>query len=572
MDDYDLRSCFLPDLSGLHLRIFQFQQLLRQHLPELSDHLESLQVEAVYLSQWFLSFFATTCPLNTLFRIYDMIFAEGASETVMRVAMSLMKRNEGKLLGFTEFEDVMQLLLSRNLWDTYHGNADELVDESVSLSALVIRASLDRLEASFREAQNEECAMRAGFFPEVQAAASRFLGRMWTPSPSNHSKSASLSPGFVPLRPTSLLRRSTSKQSFSSTSDSVDRVFASPNSTNSTREADISTIPQGLHNDNESLGPKSESISPAAQLSTSTRDRDLHGQIEDLLMMLGDLQREHAILTEELQREREERNEDHEVVRHLVEKLKNDSAIPRSFDRRKSAPFQYAATSKHKRARSSGYSNDPDLNTLLATVSARLPRFTSLFTSRSLMQEVAKEPSLSEDPARSRAALQAEIALASTLATKPDVAEKNTAELKDQLAEARGKLAEETQERQRLEQVIKGLKPERNSVEPSSNGKQANCGSMDPWQRSAQEAVTNRMSVSGDLGGFRLDRTGSESGGSSSSADRSSKSSTTQLTEWTTSSLNESQPQPKESASQAVDVPAIAINRERHPSSPQRPS
>lgn len=118
MDHYDLRSCFLPTLSGLHLRIYQFQTLLSRHLPKLDAHLEELKIEPVYVSQWFLSFFAVTCPLPMLLRIYDVLLLEGACETLMRVALSLMQRNEQKLLDCHEIEDVMQLLLSRSLWDT----------------------------------------------------------------------------------------------------------------------------------------------------------------------------------------------------------------------------------------------------------------------------------------------------------------------------------------------------------------------------------------------------------------------------------------------------------------------
>jgi hypothetical protein len=99
MEHYDLRSCFLPDLSGVHLRIFQFQHLLKQHLPQLSTHLEKLKVEPLYIPQWFLSFFGVTCPLPMLVRIYDVIMTEGASETLMRVALSLMRRNEKKILA-----------------------------------------------------------------------------------------------------------------------------------------------------------------------------------------------------------------------------------------------------------------------------------------------------------------------------------------------------------------------------------------------------------------------------------------------------------------------------------------
>src|SRR3954453_454886 len=131
MEDYDLRSCFLPDLSGLHLRIYQFQRLLSQHMPQLAAHLDALQIESAYLSQWFLSFFAVTCPLPMLLRIYDVLFCEGASETIMRVALSLMRRNEKTLLACTEMEDAMQLLLSRGLWDTYRFNADDFVNDFV---------------------------------------------------------------------------------------------------------------------------------------------------------------------------------------------------------------------------------------------------------------------------------------------------------------------------------------------------------------------------------------------------------------------------------------------------------
>ena len=152
MDAYDLRACFLPDLSGLHVRIYQFKELLKRHLSTLSAHLDHLQIEPAYVSQWFLSFFAVTCPLPMLFRIYDVIFAEGASETIMRVALSVMRKNEEKILACTEFEDVMQLLLSRGLWDCFHMDADEFVQDFVSLTGIVTREILQKIgRASCRE-------------------------------------------------------------------------------------------------------------------------------------------------------------------------------------------------------------------------------------------------------------------------------------------------------------------------------------------------------------------------------------------------------------------------------------
>lgn len=50
--------------------VIEFRELLRDTLPALSDHLDDLQVDPAYVSQWFLSFFAVTCPLPMLFRKY----------------------------------------------------------------------------------------------------------------------------------------------------------------------------------------------------------------------------------------------------------------------------------------------------------------------------------------------------------------------------------------------------------------------------------------------------------------------------------------------------------------------
>src|ERR1700712_425687 len=208
MEHYDLRACFLPDLSGLHVRIHQFRELLKQHLPTLSTHLEVLQIEPAYVSQWFLSFFAVTCPLPMLFRIYDVIFAEGASETIMRVALSLMRKNEEKIMACTEFEDVMQLLLSRGLWDVYHYNADEFVNDFVSLTGVVSHESLEALAASYNEAKVTDAVTPS---ENIGTSATRFLGRLWAGSNSStKSTNLSVSPGLTaPSRPVSFLRRST---------------------------------------------------------------------------------------------------------------------------------------------------------------------------------------------------------------------------------------------------------------------------------------------------------------------------------------------------------------------------
>lgn len=250
-----------------------------------------------------------------LFRIYDVIFAEGASETIMRVALSLMRKNEQKILACTEFEDVMQLLLSRGLWDCYHYNADEFVNDFVSLTGVVTHESLQALELSFKEAGAVDAAIPT---ETVGSTASRFLGRLWAGS--NSTKSTSLSPGLTaPSRPISFLRRSPSKQSIASTLNSMEGGASDSMMSQSTDATSVSR---------DSSNADAASIRTPSVLASSktNKDRNLHSQIEDLLTALSEMQRDHAVLATQLQREREEREEDQQAFRTLLNALKKKTS------------------------------------------------------------------------------------------------------------------------------------------------------------------------------------------------------------------------------------------------------
>ncbi|ODA76307.1 hypothetical protein RJ55_08152 [Drechmeria coniospora] len=322
MERYDLRACFLPDLSGLHVRIYQFRELLRLNLPALSAHLDELQVETAYVSQWFLSFFAVTCPLPMLFRIYDVIFAEGASETLMRVALSLMRKNESRLLACTELEDVMQLLLSRGLWDCYHYNADEFVHDFVGLSAVVTRERLAQLEQGYRESL--VATTNGARASDITTAAARFLGRIWASSAG--VKNGTLTPGpSAPSRPMSMLRRSASKQSLASTLNSLEASSASSASVTSSTSTDATNL--SCNAEEDSLSRESTPVGPKSLASTKPADdKYLHSQIEDLLTALSELQRNHSLLLNQLQLEREEREEGGKAVRSLLVGLRKRTA------------------------------------------------------------------------------------------------------------------------------------------------------------------------------------------------------------------------------------------------------
>lgn len=342
------------------MRIYQFSALLKQHHPKLHEHLSEHGIEPAYLSQWFLSCFAVTCPLTMLFRIYDVIFAEGANETVMRVALALMRRHEEKMLATSEFEEIMQLLLGREIWDCYGGDADVMVDDFASLGEIVTHARLAELQKEFETQSSETVGQSAGFLPDVQAAAGRFLGRLWAPghghTPSKpapaHAANPStasvttLSPesadktqsrGFFGGRPTSFLRRSPSKQDLnqgqdsSSSEDSASTTGSGVASLASTiiTEPDTptahadGTIRESVA-DSVSTKSRQDSIFPTSASMLASQQQDLHAQIEDLLIAIGEMQREQAQMAALLQKEREDRSEDQKILRQLVTKLRKD--------------------------------------------------------------------------------------------------------------------------------------------------------------------------------------------------------------------------------------------------------
>lgn len=481
MEHYDLRSCFLPDLSGLHLRIYQFQRLLSQHLPTLTAHLESLQVEPLYVSQWFLSFFGVTCPLPMLLRIYDVILTEGASETLMRVALSLMRRNESKILGCIEFEDVMQLLLSRGLWDTYACNADDLVNDFVGLTGLVTRESLETLELSFRDAQRDDSTVKISSAPHVQAAASRFLGRFWAGS---NSATKAASPGSslglaAPSRPASYIHRTPSKQSMASTLNSVESL-ESHLSTTSTNATTLSSNASTEHSVAKPSSLSSSVMIPKG--GDSSKDKDLHRQIEDLLTALSDMQRDQTILASELQKEREEREEDRASIRNFIEQINMHNPSERDFQ---DSERQNQSLSKE------------------IFMTFKLAEYSIISLKEHFGTETSKRSSIMQTKHQLREGVnlwkgqyEIEASKASDLSRQlADLGVENN-RLLEQFRVARTRMQDACQDKQRLEKYVQDLKSHRSSVSD---------GYTDDSPVSPDTAEVR----SGGLREFKLGRTGS---------------------------------------------------------------
>jgi hypothetical protein len=256
MENYDMRTMFTLNMEGLHLRLFQFQTLLAQLCPQLDQHLSNHNIHAqMYGSPWFLTLFAYSFPISLVLRIYDLVFAEGAVETITRVAIAVMQKNEAALLEINEFENLMLYLGSRKLYEEgYASDPEAVIRDTMALSTIITRQKMESISENYhKEAEQEKNRAH-------QLVALRFGG--WG--------------------------RTSSKKSPSSKRDSWFPWSGEASATTATAtETTISEHPDS-------------SLPATIPLSQDPTVSVLHEQIEDLVTALSQLQKDHTQLSEQM--------------------------------------------------------------------------------------------------------------------------------------------------------------------------------------------------------------------------------------------------------------------------------
>ncbi|KAK9474311.1 rab-GTPase-TBC domain-containing protein [Dipodascopsis tothii] len=117
MRSYALRDLYLPEMPGLHIKLYQFDRILEDTLPSVYVHLARQGVlSSMYASQWFLTFFAYKFPLPMVLRIFDIVVAEGL-EAILRFGIALMRRNADAIMQL-DFDALLHFLKDR-LFDVY---------------------------------------------------------------------------------------------------------------------------------------------------------------------------------------------------------------------------------------------------------------------------------------------------------------------------------------------------------------------------------------------------------------------------------------------------------------------
>ncbi|TPX37416.1 hypothetical protein SmJEL517_g00648 [Synchytrium microbalum] len=147
MKNYEFRGLYTPKMEGLSLRLFQFEKLLEEQLPAVNRHLYVEGIKStMYASQWFMTCFAYRFPLEIVFRILDIIFAEG-QEAMFRFAIALLKRNQDTLLAM-QFDHLLEYL-KEDLFDAYADNVDKLIADATAVK--ITKARLDKLAKDHEE-------------------------------------------------------------------------------------------------------------------------------------------------------------------------------------------------------------------------------------------------------------------------------------------------------------------------------------------------------------------------------------------------------------------------------------
>jgi hypothetical protein len=93
-------------MPGLQLRLFQFDRLVEEILPLIHTNFVKKGVKSsMYASQWFMTMFSYRFPLSLVYRVLDIVFAEGI-EAIFRFSLALLKKSED-LLVTLEFEQIL---------------------------------------------------------------------------------------------------------------------------------------------------------------------------------------------------------------------------------------------------------------------------------------------------------------------------------------------------------------------------------------------------------------------------------------------------------------------------------
>ncbi|KAA6417640.1 MAG: EVI5 -like [Trebouxia sp. A1-2] len=107
-----MERLYQAGLPLLQQYLFQFEHLIQEEMPRLAAHMEEEGVlPTMYCSQWFLTLYAYTLPIDHLLRVWDVFLLEGP-KILFRVGLALLKLCEDSILELP-FEQMLAVFKSK---------------------------------------------------------------------------------------------------------------------------------------------------------------------------------------------------------------------------------------------------------------------------------------------------------------------------------------------------------------------------------------------------------------------------------------------------------------------------
>ncbi|VDO65370.1 unnamed protein product [Heligmosomoides polygyrus] len=109
-ENYHDKSYFDDNLAGAQADQEVLKELLEEHFPLISAHLNSLDIDLATITlNWFLALFFDAVPFNTLLRIWDCFLLEGP-KVLFRFALALLGQNQGEILARGDTIGIMKVI------------------------------------------------------------------------------------------------------------------------------------------------------------------------------------------------------------------------------------------------------------------------------------------------------------------------------------------------------------------------------------------------------------------------------------------------------------------------------
>lgn len=172
MYDYRLRDLYKDGFDNLHLRLYQLNKLIEEHLSPLSVHFAEHNIEThMFASQWFLTLFTARFPLFFVFHIIDIFLLQGI-DTLFQIAIALLTMYKKDLL-LLDFEGILKYFrvsLPKKC------RSEESAKQLIKLACSIKVKKLKRYEADFLALKEavDQAEKEASEVEQLRLAVSRY--------------------------------------------------------------------------------------------------------------------------------------------------------------------------------------------------------------------------------------------------------------------------------------------------------------------------------------------------------------------------------------------------------------